>query len=192
MRPFDASGSRAVEGWRAMLVTGRRCVLLAACCMLRACLHVACCIFYTACRCTWSAVVDRTLQTVKADTVKPAESPAGASTSIDVRCALPARTIRHPSGIRAAEHCASAWPTAALHAGADQPGWIVGTRGGLPPACVCVRACVLVGGACACVCLPVCCVSVCVFLSLSVSVRACMSLCDVRACVRAAARVGFA
>ena len=100
MRPSDASGSRAVEGWRAMLVTGRRCVLLAACCMLRAaCLHVACCIFYAACRCTWSAVVDRTLQTVKADTVKPAESPAGASTSIDVRCALPARTIRHPSGI---------------------------------------------------------------------------------------------
>ena len=83
-----------------MLVTGRRCVLLAACCMSRAaCLHVACCIFYAACRCTWSAVVDRTLQTVKADTVKPAESPAGASTSIDVRCALPARTIRHPSGI---------------------------------------------------------------------------------------------
>ena len=27
MRPSDASGSRAVEGWRAMLVTGRRCVL---------------------------------------------------------------------------------------------------------------------------------------------------------------------
>ena len=150
------------------------CLLHVVCCVL----HVACCLLHFLC-CVQMHVVCGGRPDPPDCEGRHCEASRIARRRLYIhRCALRPPSTHHTASIRHSRSRApSAWPTAALHAGADQPGWIVGTRGGLPPACV--RACWW----CVRVCLSACLLCKCVCES--------ESKCE-RACVRAAARVGFA